>query len=150
MPSPRNTEPQRDSADAGLCVDHSCIARSLQPDSLSATHVTRDQNLWQKRRRIARLHPFWAARCCRRQGKEFEQSYEQGKPITELSETPLPRKLAKQTGTQIRFLYDKKVFSKGYATLLRAPTSWRLLTPATQKVLFISNSAGPDAGCLYV
>ena len=41
MPSPCNTEPQPDSADAGLCVDHSCIALSLQPDSLSATHVTR-------------------------------------------------------------------------------------------------------------
>ena len=50
---------------------------------------------------------------CRRQGKEFEQSYQQGKPITELTQTPLPKKAAKQTGTQIRFLYDKKVFSKG-------------------------------------
>ena len=50
---------------------------------------------------------------CRRQGKEFEQSYQQGKPITELSQTALPKKAAKQTGTQIRFLYDKKGFSKG-------------------------------------
>ena len=50
---------------------------------------------------------------CRRQGKEFEQSYQQGKPTTELTETPLPRKAAKQTGTQIRFLYDKQVFSTG-------------------------------------
>jgi len=50
---------------------------------------------------------------CRRQGKEFEQSYQQGKPVTKLSQTALPKKAAKQTGTQIRFLYDKKVFSKG-------------------------------------
>ena len=50
---------------------------------------------------------------CRRQGKEFEQSYQQGKPMTELTHTPLPKKAAKQTGTRIRFLYDKKVFSKG-------------------------------------
>ena len=51
---------------------------------------------------------------CRRQGKEFEQSYGQGQPLTELSQTALPRKDAKRTGTQIRFLYDKKVFTEGY------------------------------------
>ncbi len=33
--------------------------------------------------------------------------------MTELTQTALPKKAAKQTGTQIRFLYDKKVFSKG-------------------------------------
>ena len=34
--------------------------------------------------------------------------------MTELSQKALPRKENKRTGTQIRFLYDKKVFSKGW------------------------------------
>ncbi|KAK9916038.1 hypothetical protein WJX75_007671 [Coccomyxa subellipsoidea] len=48
-----------------------------------------------------------------RQGKEFQQSYRQGRPLTELLEAKLPKKDAKKTGTQVKFLYDKDVFAKG-------------------------------------
>ena len=34
--------------------------------------------------------------------------------MTELLEAKLPKKDAKKTGTQVKFLYDKDVFAKGY------------------------------------
>lgn len=50
---------------------------------------------------------------CRRQGKEYQQTYRQGQPVTELLESKLPSKIAKKSGTQVKFLYDKGVFTKG-------------------------------------
>lgn len=50
---------------------------------------------------------------CRRQGKEYRQSYRRGRPQGEVAEAKLPRKEAGATGTQVRFLYDRAVFSKG-------------------------------------
>ncbi|BDA44158.1 DNA gyrase subunit B, chloroplastic/mitochondrial [Coccomyxa sp. Obi] len=48
-----------------------------------------------------------------RQGKEYQQSYRQGRPVTELLESRLPSKNAKKSGTQVKFLYDKGVFTRG-------------------------------------
>ncbi|CAL8470140.1 g9682 [Coccomyxa elongata] len=48
-----------------------------------------------------------------RQGKEYQQTYRQGQPVTELLESKLPGKVAKKSGTQVKFLYDKGVFTKG-------------------------------------
>lgn len=53
----------------------------------------------------------------RRQGKEYRQSYRRGRPQGDVAEAKLPRKEAGATGTQVRFLYDRAVFSKGCARL---------------------------------
>lgn len=58
---------------------------------------------------------------CRRQGKEYQQSYRRGRPLSGLEERKLPRKEAGATGTRVRFLYDKGVFLKGCAFVMSAP-----------------------------
>lgn len=48
---------------------------------------------------------------CRRKGKQFKQSYRQGKPHTEMTAETLPRS-KRRKGTEIQFLYDHGVFTE--------------------------------------
>ena len=41
------------------------------------------------------------------------QSFRNGVASAELSQTKLPKKNAKKTGTQIEFLYDETIFEAG-------------------------------------
>ena len=43
----------------------------------------------------------------------FTQSYERGRPLTDLKISVLPSAEATQTGTQVEFVYDGTVFAKG-------------------------------------
>ena len=60
------------------------------------------------------MHPKRGT-CCgaRREGKEYQQSYQRGRPLNGLAEAKLPRRESKATGTEVRFLYDSSVFSRG-------------------------------------
>ncbi len=49
----------------------------------------------------------------RREGREFQQSYERGRPLNGLEQKKLPRRESGATGTEVRFLYDSTIFSKG-------------------------------------
>lgn len=49
----------------------------------------------------------------RRQGMRYFQKFAEGTVVSKLQAEELPRAERKQTGTSIRFLYDKKIFSKG-------------------------------------
>ena len=48
-----------------------------------------------------------------RDGKAHSQSYERGKPLTELKATPLPPAEASKRGTRVSFRYDPIIFSSG-------------------------------------
>ena len=49
---------------------------------------------------------------CRRQGKEYKQSYASGEATGPLKHSALPSNGKKRTGTCIRFLHDRGVFAK--------------------------------------
>ena len=50
---------------------------------------------------------------CRRNGMRFRQSFERGVPIEELQQEQLGLEESERRGTQVQFLYDRGIFSKG-------------------------------------
>jgi DNA gyrase/topoisomerase IV subunit B len=44
---------------------------------------------------------------------EYKQSYRKGRPLTDLQEQKLAKKDPQKTGTEVAFLFDRAVFSKG-------------------------------------
>ena len=47
----------------------------------------------------------------RRNGREYCQRFERGRPTSELESWRLPRGAPPRTGTRVRFLYDAAVFA---------------------------------------
>lgn len=53
----------------------------------------------------------------RRNKKQYKQSFQRGAATSELKETSLKGADAKKTGTKVRFLYDKTIFTSGLVIL---------------------------------
>jgi DNA gyrase/topoisomerase IV subunit B len=45
--------------------------------------------------------------------QEFRQSFERGLPISDMQQQPQPAGDGKASGTTVRFLYDKSIFTPG-------------------------------------
>ena len=45
--------------------------------------------------------------------QEFRQSFERGLPISDMQQQPQPAGDGKASGTTVRFLYDKTIFTPG-------------------------------------
>jgi len=57
---------------------------------------------------------------CRRNGREYQQRFERGRPVSELESARLPRGAPARSGTRVRFLYDAAVFAAKCARRPRA------------------------------
>jgi hypothetical protein len=55
--------------------------------------------------------------------QEFRQSFERGLPISDMQQQPQPAGDGKASGTTVRFLYDKTIFTPGWALRLVPPSS---------------------------
>lgn len=50
--------------------------------------------------------------------QEFKQSFERGLPISDMQQQPQSAGDGKASGTTVRFLYDKSIFTPGWALRL--------------------------------
>ena len=60
------------------------------------------------------MHARWQRETCagrRRKGKEYQQRFAYGKPVTDMSVKALSTK-KRRTGTEVEFMYDRGIFSK--------------------------------------
>jgi DNA gyrase/topoisomerase IV subunit B len=57
----------------------------------------------------------------RRNGREYQQRFERGRPVSELESARLPRGAPARSGTRVRFLYDAAVFAAKCARRQREP-----------------------------
>ena len=80
MPSPCNTEPQPDSADAGLSADLGCIALSLHPESLSAIHLTSIRTSCRKGKVLPRCAHFRLCILAGARGRSLSRVMSRGSP----------------------------------------------------------------------
>jgi len=67
-----------------------------------------------------RLLPRSPCEARRRNGREYQQRFERGRPVSELESARLPRGAPARSGTRVRFLYDAAVFAAKCARRRRA------------------------------